>query len=146
MKGENRMQRSSPSGLSVTRRHFVLGVAGGALGVLAAACAPAAPPAAAPTAAGRAIHESFPRHNPRTLAVEPALATKWEYTKPTEIVWTLRDNVTFHDGKPFGAEDAKWNIDRMIDPATANPFAIWYEAIEKNEVVNKNTLRTTLKR
>ena len=219
------MQRSSPSGLILTRRHFVLGVAGGALGVLATACAPAAPPAAAPTAAPvakptdppkpaapttapaataapaakpttaaaaapaptaapttaaaaikrggalnwgepadpiafdphnrnnasstvlrRMIYESFTRHNPRTLAVEPALATKWEYTKPTEIVWTLRDNVTFHDGKPFGAEDAKWNIDRMIDPATANPFAIWYDAIEKNEVVNKNTLRTALKR
>ena len=92
------------------------------------------------------VYESFTRHNPRTLAVEPALATKWEYTKPTEIVWTLRENVTFHDGKPFGAEDAKWNVDRMIDPATANPFGIWYEAIDKNEVINKNTLRTTLKK
>jgi peptide/nickel transport system substrate-binding protein len=92
------------------------------------------------------IYESFTRHNPRTLAVEPALATKWEYTSPTEIVWTLRDNVTFHNGKPFSAEDAKWNVDRMLDPATANPFGIWYDAIDKTEVVNTNTLRTTLKR
>jgi peptide/nickel transport system substrate-binding protein len=101
---------------------------------------------ASSTVLRRMVYESFTRHNPRTLAVEPALATKWEYTKPTEIVWTLRENVTFHDGKPFGAEDAKWNVDRMIDPATANPFGIWYEAVEKNEVVNKNTLRTTLKK
>jgi peptide/nickel transport system substrate-binding protein len=209
----------------VTRRGFLLVASGGAIGVLAAACAPAAPPAptqapavpakptevpkpaaapttvpapaaaakpteaakptiapapaAAPTTAAvaikrggalnwgepadpigfdphnrnnasstvlrRMVYESFTRHNPRTLAVEPALATRWEYTKPTEIVWTLRENVTFHDGTPFSAEDAKWNVDRMIDPATANPFGIWYEAIEKSEVVNSTTLRTTLK-
>ncbi len=29
---------------------------------------------------------------------EPALATEWEQTSPTEWVFTIRDGVTFHDG------------------------------------------------
>ncbi len=62
----------------------------------------------------------------------PALATNWTMipwpnemnhhpTKPffntggvKAIEFTLRDNVTFHDGSPFNATVAKWNIDRHI--------------------------------
>lgn len=93
----------------------------------------------------RHIYQSFTRHNPRTLAVEPALATKWEYTKPTEIMWTLREGVVFHNGQPFTADDAKWNVERLIDPKTASPFANWYAAIEKVEATGKYTLKMTLK-
>lgn len=100
---------------------------------------------ASSTVLRRMIYQSFTRHNPRTLAVEPALATKWEYKSPTEIIWTLRQNVVFHNGRPFTAEDAKWSVDRLIDPKTASPFANWYLAIEKTEVVSRLVLKMTLK-
>ena len=35
---------------------------------------------------------------------EPALATEWEQTSPTEWVFTIRDGVTFHDGTELTAE------------------------------------------
>jgi peptide/nickel transport system substrate-binding protein len=101
--------------------------------------------AGASTVLRRMIYESFTRHNPRTMAVEPALATKWEYTKPTELVWTLRENVVFHNGQPFTADDAKWNLDRMLDPKTANPFASLFDSIESTRVVSKYVLTMTLK-
>ncbi len=94
----------------------------------------------------RMVYQCFTRHNPRTMAVEPSLATKWEYAKPTELVWTLRQNVMFHNGQLFTAEDAKWNVDRALDPKTGNPFANWYAAIDKTEVVSKYVVKMTLKR
>lgn len=101
---------------------------------------------ASATVLQRMVYQCLTRHNPRTMAVEPALATKWEYTKPTELVWTLRQNVMFHNGQPFTAEDAKWNVDRALDPRTGSPFAVWYEAIEKTEVVSRYVVKMTLKR
>lgn len=100
---------------------------------------------ASATVLQRMVYQSLTRHNPRTMAVEPVLATGWEYTSPTEIIWHLREGVKFHDGSDFTAEDAKWNIDRIIDPATGNPFAAWYAAIESTEVVDDYTLKMTLK-
>jgi len=100
---------------------------------------------ASSTVLRRMVYQSFTRHNPRTLAVEPALATKWDYTSRTEILWTLRERVTFHNGRPFTAEDAKWNVDRLIDPKTASPFANWYAAIDKTEVVSRYVLKMILK-
>ena len=101
---------------------------------------------ASATVLQRMVYECFTRQNARTLSVEPALATKWEFTTPTEIMWTLREGVVFHNGQPFTADDAKWNVDRAIDPKTANPFGSWYDAIAKNEVVSKYVLKMTLKR
>lgn len=92
----------------------------------------------------RQVYESFTRMNPRTMATEPALATSWAYTSPSELVFTLRQGVTFHNGQAFTADDAKWNVDRMVDPATANPFVSWYQAISKSEVVDKFTIKLTL--
>jgi len=93
----------------------------------------------------RLIYESFTKMDPHTMDVQPALATKWQYTSPTELVFTLRDGVTFHNGQAFSAEDAKWNVDRMIDPATGNPFGSWYAAIGSTSIVDKSTLKLTLK-
>jgi peptide/nickel transport system substrate-binding protein len=93
----------------------------------------------------RLVYESFTRMDPHTMNTQPALATTWQYTSPTELVFNLRPNVMFHNGQPFSAEDAKWNVDRMIDPATASPFASWYAAIASTSVVDKNTIKLTLK-
>lgn len=101
---------------------------------------------ASATVLQRMVYQCFTRHNPRTMATEPSLATKWEFPKPTELVFTLREDVVFHNGQPFTAEDAKWNVDRALDPKTANPFASWYEAVEKTEVVSKYVVKLTLKK
>lgn len=36
---------------------------------------------------------------------QPALATSWENTSPTTWVFRLREGVTYHNGKPFTAQD-----------------------------------------
>ena len=55
---------------------------------------------------------------PGGTELEPGLATEWS-SNEDGTVWTfaLREGVTFHDGTPFNAEAAKFNIDRWNDPA-----------------------------
>jgi peptide/nickel transport system substrate-binding protein len=56
-----------------------------------------------------------------------SLAEKWEQTPDKlQITLKLRQGVTYHSGRPFTAEDVKWNIARVQDPAA--PFA-QYRAI-----------------
>lgn len=47
----------------------------------------------------------------------PALAESWEASEDgTTYTFTLRQDVTFHDGEPFNAESVKFNFDRIVDP------------------------------
>lgn len=46
------------------------------------------------------------------------LAESWEIVEPTRVVLKIRSGVTYHDGSPFSATEVKWNLDRILDPAT----------------------------
>lgn len=70
------------------------------------------------------------------------LATSWSVSADGRT-WTfrLRTGVRFHDGTPFNAEAAKFNLDRILD---ANNRARWRAIIERITnvtVVDANTLR-----
>ena len=48
-------------------------------------------------------------------SIGPGLAESWDVSDDG-LVWTfnLRQDVTFHDGTPFNAEAAKWNLERWV--------------------------------
>ena len=48
--------------------------------------------------------------------LKPALATAWEQLDESTWRFTLRDDVTFHNGVPFDASVVKANIDYLISP------------------------------
>lgn len=49
----------------------------------------------------------------------PGLATSWSVNEDaTEYTFTLRDDVTFHDGTPFNAEAVQYTFDRIVNPDT----------------------------
>jgi len=79
--------------------------------------------------------------------VDPALslAEKWETPDPQRVVLKLRSGVTFHDGSPFTAEDVKWNIERIIDPATQATPRSDLAAIEGVQIVSPNEVVLRLK-
>ena len=55
----------------------------------------------------------------------PGLATEWSVNADaTEYKFTLRDDVTFHDGTPFNAEAVKFTLDRIVDPETKSQSAL----------------------
>ena len=48
--------------------------------------------------------------------IEPALATRWTFTSPTQVRFELRRNVRFHDGSPFTADDVVFSFGRVRQP------------------------------
>lgn len=62
----------------------------------------------------------------------------------TEYVIRIRPGVTFHDGTPLNAEAAKFNFDRIVDPATASRAAVGdMGSYTGSEVVDELTLRVS---
>ena len=59
------------------------------------------------------IYEGLVRHD-KNEAIEPCLATDWKTIKPDVWRFSLRKNVTFHDGTPFTAEDVIFSWKRAI--------------------------------
>ena len=49
--------------------------------------------------------------------VVPGLAKSWDYDEETcTYTFLLEEGVTWHDGEPFGAEDAKFTIEAIHGP------------------------------
>jgi len=77
----------------------------------------------------------------KDLNVVPGLAESWEYADDnTTLTLTLREGVTFHDGKPFGSADVKSSIDRIKDPATAAVAASTLASVESVDAPDATTV------
>ncbi|WP_027339339.1 ABC transporter substrate-binding protein [Halonatronum saccharophilum] len=66
--------------------------------------------------------------------IVPGLATDWDISDDG-LVWTfdLRDDVYFHDGNHFTAEDAVYTYTRILDPKTQSQRSGYYVRIEGAE-------------
>jgi len=72
----------------------------------------------------RQMFEGLLGIEPGSAEVVPELATKWEPNEDgTQWTFTLRDDVTFHDGEPFNAEAVCANFERMFDQNEAGRVA-----------------------
>jgi peptide/nickel transport system substrate-binding protein len=77
-------------------------------------------------------------------AIHPGLATAWEENEDaTEFTFTLRDDVTFHDGTPFNAEAVKNAFDRIVAAEVATPAGATLTGYGETEVVDDTTVRVT---
>ncbi|MBL8131465.1 MAG: hypothetical protein JNL42_06380 [Anaerolineae bacterium] len=64
----------------------------------------------------RNTYEALVTRDAATGEIIPELATSWELVNPTTWRFTLREGVSFHDGTPFNAEAAAWNINYLFNP------------------------------
>ncbi|MBL8831600.1 MAG: ABC transporter substrate-binding protein [Rhodospirillales bacterium] len=58
------------------------------------------------------IYEPLVRRD-ANLKLEASLATEWRQSAPTVWRFTLRQNVRFHDGTPFTADDVLFSLERV---------------------------------
>jgi len=117
-------------------------------------CQPAEPPGLNPTANTAAaidrvvysnIYEGLIKVNSQGKFT-PGLATKWEVSPDGKIyTFHLRKGVTFHNGEPFTAQTAKWNIERAKNEGTTNPHPEYFRGIMNIETPDDATLVITLK-
>src|SRR5271165_5223823 len=87
------------------------------------------------------------RLNRESQALEPELAKKWIVSKDGKtITFHLRQAVRFSDGTPFSADDVKYTMDQLMDPALHSPTGDAFRSSEgkvATEVLPKNHVRIT---
>jgi len=88
----------------------------------------------------RQIYDSLIRYTD-DLEPVPMLATEWEINESQDSVTiTLRDDVTFHDGRSMTAEDVAANLEYFADPETGQQLFGPMAVVQDWEVVDDTTL------
>jgi peptide/nickel transport system substrate-binding protein len=97
------------------------------------------------------LYDGLVRYADGTLEVEPSLASEWSISEDgTVYTFTLRDDVSFHDGSEFDAEAVVFNFERMLDEdhpyhdTGPFPLAFFFDAIDEVEATGEHEVTFTL--
>ena len=74
-------------------------------------------------------------------SIQPALATKWEQLSPTEILFTLRPNVKFHNGETLSVEDVKFSFELALVSPEMEQFV---KSIKGVDIIDASTFKLVL--
>ncbi len=93
----------------------------------------------ATTRVAKQIYETLIEQTP-DLELEPALATEWEEVEENLYEFKLRDDVTFHNGEPFTANDVEFTLRRAVESPTIGHIV---DSIDPDtiEVIDDYTIR-----
>jgi len=109
----------------------------------------------------KSLFDGLMDYVPGTTELRPGLAESYEVSEDgTVFTFTLRQGVTFHNGREMTAEDVKYSLDRVTLPETQSPGAGFFASIQGFdeissgeadtlsgvEVVDPQTIRITLSR
>ncbi|TGN50195.1 ABC transporter substrate-binding protein [Paracoccus liaowanqingii] len=109
----------------------------------------------------KSLFDGLMDYVPGTTELRPGLAESYEVSEDgTVFTFTLRQGVTFHNGREMTAEDVKYSLDRVTDPETQSPGAGFFasiagfdavsageaDSLSGVEVVDPLTVRITLSR
>lgn len=88
------------------------------------------------------VLESLMTRDIETFEWKPALATSFKVdSEKTKFIFKLRENVFWHDGKPFTAEDVKFSFDVIFDDsyntASKRPY---FEGIKEVNIIDDYTV------
>lgn len=73
--------------------------------------------------------------------VVPGLARSWEFDEETcTYTFYLEENVQWHDGEAFTADDVKFTIEAIMDPENGSENAPNYEDVEEIRVLDEHTI------
>lgn len=69
--------------------------------------------------------------------IEPELASSYRFISPTELEFTLRDDVHWSDGEPFGAKDVIFTYETITSPKVFTPYSSGFDVVESVEAVDE---------
>ncbi len=76
----------------------------------------------------------------------PDLATKWSMSEDGKVwTFTLRDNVKWHDGKPFSAADVKFTLDNILSKDVRALFKSALTGVTEVNAVDPTTVTIATK-
>ncbi|WP_117208079.1 ABC transporter substrate-binding protein [Allorhizocola rhizosphaerae] len=87
------------------------------------------------------IYETLFLYDPNKLAMTPWLAEKGEWTGDKVYTLTIREGVTWGDGKPFTAEDVKYTLE--LGKIKAVPYSNLWTWLASAEVTDPKTVKFT---
>ena len=91
------------------------------------------------------IYESLLRYDEK-LTPQPSLAKSWEVSPDAKVyTFKLQGGVTWHDGKPFTADDVVFSLDKFLRDVHPRWRPIVNAQVEKIEKVDDLTVTITLK-
>lgn len=86
------------------------------------------------------IFNGLTAHNGENEVI-PGLAKSWEFDEDTcTYTFHLEENVKWHDGEDFTAEDVKFTIEAIMDPENGSENAPNYEDVEEITVADGHTI------
>jgi len=94
----------------------------------------------------RIVYDGLVFFDDFTGKFHPLLAKSWKRISPTVMEFNLRDDVKFHDGSEFDADDVVYTINWLINPKTRIRFKTNYIWISKVEKLSKYKVRISTKR
>jgi peptide/nickel transport system substrate-binding protein len=83
---------------------------------------------------------------PILAATVPSLENGGVAKDGRSVTWKLRNNASWHDGKPFTADDVVFNWEYAADPATAATTIGNYQDIERVDKLDSHTVKIVFKK
>lgn len=75
--------------------------------------------------------------------IVPQLATGWKYLSDTQVEFTIRDDVVFHNGQKLTPEDVAFSVMRIINGDFASPQLSQFNKIVNAEVTGPSKVTLT---
>jgi ABC-type transport system substrate-binding protein len=95
----------------------------------------------------KSLFDGLMDYKPGTTELVPDLAESYEISDDGKtFTFKLRPGAKFTNGRDVTADDVKYSIERVLDPATQSPGAGFFGSIDTIEVVNPVTIRFNLNR
>ena len=91
----------------------------------------------------RTVYETLVAYDERNHKFVPRLAKSWKRIDDRTLEFELRDDVTFHNGDKFDADDVVETINYLIDPKVQIRFKDRYNWVEKVEKLGPYKVRIT---
>lgn len=70
----------------------------------------------------------------------PGLAKSWDQPDPLTVIFHLRDDVHFHDGRKLTSADVKWTFDSMRTGVVISARTATYASVEKIDAPDPQTV------
>ena len=90
----------------------------------------------------KSLFDGLMDYKPGTMDLVPDLAESYEISPDGQTyTFKVRPGVKFHNGRELTAEDIKYSIERVLDPATQSPGAGFFGSIASIDVPDPQTDR-----
>ena len=94
----------------------------------------------------RAVYDGLVTFDRKAKKLAPLLAKSWKRINPTTVEFQLRDDVKWHDGEKFDADDVVYTFAWLTDKKTKIRFKRNWAHIKEFQKVGPHTVRMITKK